>query len=412
MRISSFEIHRQAAEQLQALGADVARTQQQISSGKRIVDPSDDPVGAARVVELKQEMGARDQYLRNADAADAALSLEDSVLQQTTELLQRVQELTLQAGSGVQTAEDRRFLAAEIEARFDELVSLVNTRGPDGQYIFAGFRSDQPPFEVDGENIRYVGDSGQRQIQVDNGQLVYMNDPGDRIFMNVKNDNVNATATSLPLVAGEENGAISALDVVDQELAAAFLPDRLIVEFRPVSEAGGAPNYTVRRQSDQRPVDGLVNVPYQSGGAITAAGISFQITGSPQEGDRFVVATNQQQGLLETVQNIAEGLKSVDAIAQPDAFRQLIDTTVQGLDEATTNVLEVRAEIGARLNTMDAVKDMHQELSLQLQEVLSEIEDLDFAEAVSNLSYQSFILEAAQQSFVRINGLSLFNVLR
>ena len=61
---------------------------------------------------------------------------------------------------------------------------------------------------------------------------------------------------------------------------------------------------------------------------------------------------------------------------------------------------------------MDAVKDMHQELSLQLQEVLSEIEDLDFAEAVSNLSYQSFILEAAQQSFVRINGLSLFNSLR
>ncbi len=412
MRISSFEIHRQAAEQLQALGADVARTQQQISTGKRIVDPSDDPVGAARVVELKQEMSARDQYVRNSDAADAALALEDSVLAQVTEVLQRVQELTLQAGSGVQTSEDRQFLASEIEARFEELVSLVNTRGPDGQYIFAGFRSDQPPFEVDGLNIRYKGDSGQRQIQVDHGQLVKMNDPGDRIFMRVDNDNVNAAGRSLPLVPGSDNGAISGVEVIDQDLAGALFPDRLVVEFRPPSEAGGSPNYTVRRQSDQRPVDGLVNVPYQDGGNITAAGITFQITGAPQEGDRFVVETNRHQGLLETVQNIAQGLNSVDAVSQPDEFRQLIDATVQGLDRATTNVLEVRAEIGARLNTMDAVKDMHQELSLQLQEVLSEIEDLDFAEAVSNLSYQSFILQAAQESFVRINGLSLFNRLR
>ena len=142
---------------------------------------------------------------------------------------------------------------------------------------------------------------------------------------------------------------------------------------------------------------------------MQAQGISFSIDGAPQEGDKFVLTTVQQQGLLDTVNGIAKGLVNVDAIAEPEEFQQLIDATVVGLNNATNNILEARAELGARFNSIGAAKDMHEDLVLQLQETLSGIEDLDFAEAISRLSFQSFILEAAQQSFVRINGLSLFN---
>lgn len=412
MRISSFEIHRQAASQLTQLGADVARTQQQISSGKRIVDPSDDPVGAARAVELKQAIATRGQYLQNANAADNALSLEDSILGQVSNLINRVQELTIQAGSGVQTQDDRRYIAAEIQSRFQELVSLVNTKDADGQYIFAGFKSDTAPFAVNGNTITYNGDSGQRGIQIDQGQMVSLNDPGDRIFMRVDSDAVNANVKNLLVDPARGNAAAAAVKVTDATQAEGFYPDKLIVEFRPPSEAGGSPNYTVVRASDQRPVDGLVNVPFAAGAPIEAQGLAFSITGEPAVGDKFVVETNRHQGLLQTVQNIANGLKDIDAISQPEEFSNLIDSTIAGLQNGLNNVLEVRAELGARLNTMDATRALHDDVTLQLQEVLSGIEDLDFAEAVSDLSYRSFILEAAQQSFVRINGLSLFNVLR
>lgn len=412
MRISSFEIHKQAAGQLQQLGTDVARTQQQISSGKRIIDPSDDPVGAARAVELKQAIGVREQYLRNVDTVDNALALEDSVLEQVSSIINRVQELTLQAGSGVQTQADRQFIASEIEERFEELVSLVNSRGADGQYIFAGFKSDRPPFEVDGNEIKYVGDSGQRQIQIDQGQSLALNDPGNRLFMRADSLAVNAVATNLLLEPEQNNATAVGVEVIDQALAEQLYPDKLVVEFRPLSEAGGTPNFTIVRQSDQRPVDGMVNVPFGSGTEIVSQGIRFTINGDPAVGDKFVISTNRDQGLLDTVNSIAAGLNQIDAATQPDAFRALIDSTIKGLESGLNNVLEVRADLGARLNSAQSVKDLHSDVSLQLQEVLSGIEDLDFAQAVSELSFQSFVLEAAQQSFVRINGLSLFNFLR
>jgi flagellar hook-associated protein 3 FlgL len=340
------------------------------------------------------------------------LSLEDTMLGQITNVIHRVQELTIQSGSGVQTAADRQFIASEIESRFEELVSLVNTRGADGQYLFAGFKSDTPPFEVNGENITYHGDDGQRQIQIDQGQTVKLNDSGGRLFMQVDSIKVNASATNYLVEPENANAATVGVRVIDQDVIDAFHPDKLVVEFRPLAEGGGIPNYTVLRQSDQRPVDGLVNIPFASGAPIQSQGIAFKISGEPVVGDRFVVETNRHQGLLDTVRQIASGLNEIDAISQPDEFRSLIDDTIDGLNSALDNVLEVRADLGARLNTIDAAKNLHQDLGLQLQEMLSSVEDLDFAEAVSNLSYQSFILEAAQKSFVRINGLSLFNILR
>ena len=411
MRISSFELHRQASAQLQNLGAEVARTQQQIASGKRIVNPSDDPVGAARAIEINQELGARAQFLRNMDVADATLALEESVLNQITGVVHRVQELALQAGSGIQTVEDQKFLAAEIETRFAELLSLVNTRGADGQYIFAGFRTDTAPFLVNGDDVEYRGDSGQRHLHVDRGQTIALSDSGDELFMRVPSSRAHLSSESVFINPAQHDAVVSDLRVIDQELVDAFYPDKLVIEMRPLSEAGGSPSYTVTRASDGRPVDGLVNIPFGDGDVIAAMGASFRISGAPQVGDQFIVATNKHQGLLQTVRTLASELGTIDAGVSPDRFRGLIDSTIEGLDEGLGSVLRVRAEIGARLNTMTAVKDLHDDLSIQMRDVLSEIQDLDFAEAVSNLSYQSFVLEAAQQSFVRVNNLSLFNVL-
>jgi len=409
VRISSFEIHRQATAQLQNLGAQAANTQQQIASGRRIVNPSDDPVGAARAIEINQELRSRAQYVANSELADNTLALEDSVLAQVTSAIHRVQELTIQAGSGVQTVEDQRFIAAEIQTRFEELVALANTRGADGQFIFSGFATDTPPFAVNGNEVVYQGDSGQRQLFIDRGQTITLNDTGDELFVRVASNDVNLSAASIPAVPGRSEAALSGLEVVDQDLIDAFFPDELVVKFNPLEEAGGEVNFSVLRASDARPVDGLVNVVYGSGNPIVAQGASFQVTGSPQVGDQFVVATNRQQGLLQTVKNIGSQLGSIDPQRSPDAFQNLLDVTIEGLEQGLGNVLTTRAEIGARLNTMEAVRDQHEDLTVQLTQTLSEIQDLDFAEAVSNLSYQSFVLEAAQQSFIRINNLSLFN---
>ncbi|MCR9261255.1 MAG: flagellar hook-associated protein FlgL [Pseudomonadaceae bacterium] len=405
MRVSSFQIHTQASEQLQTLGAQTALTQQQIGEGKKLVRPGDDPVGAARVIGIKQELGARDQFVRNTDAADVQLSLEESTLAQVTELIQRVQELTLQAGSGVQTQQDRAYIAAEISARFDELMSLANSRNSSGQYLFSGFKGAVEPFSSDGNEVVYQGDAGQRKVQIDRGQFVAINDSGEKLFMQVPIDAVGAGVASV----SSETAGISDVRVVDGELAENLFPDKVVIEFNSPSEAGGVANYTVKRQSDQRPLEGLVNVPFDASVELSVSGIGFAIQGTPVEGDQFIIETTRQQSLFQTVKGIADGLVDVDAATDPDAFRSLIDSTIAGLEGATDVMLEARAEIGARFNSLTAAKNLHEDVSLQLQTVRSSIEDLDFAKAISDLAYQSFVLEAAQQSFVRINNLSLFN---
>ena len=283
MRVSSYQIHRQATEQLQTLGAQTAKSQQQIAQGKRLVVPGDDPVGASQLIGINQELGEREQFLRNAESADVQLGLTDSVLSQMVNLVQRVQELTLQAGSGVQTQEDRQFIAVEIEARSEELLALANSTNASGQYLFSGFKGETPPFLLQDGDVVFTGDAGLRRVQIDRGQFVTTNTPGSDAFVNLPSQFTNAQVA----LQGSDTAALRNVQVIDQEAVDELFPDKLIIEFNDPAQASGAANLTVRRASDLRPVEGLVNVPYENGETISAAGLSFRIDGAPQEGDQF-----------------------------------------------------------------------------------------------------------------------------
>ncbi|MCB1686503.1 MAG: flagellar hook-associated protein FlgL [Pseudomonadales bacterium] len=413
MRISSAQINQQGIARMLEISQEVAKTQSQMATGKRINKPGDDPVGAARVIRIKQELETRAQYQRNIDAADAQLAQEDTVLQQTTDVLQRIRELALVASNGVQSAEDRRFVAIEIEARFEELMSLVNTRGPTGEYLFSGFKGDVRPFVLESGNLVFRGDEGQRRLQVDSGQYVTVNNSGREVFMDIETASPVFVARAHPHNDALAAASISAGRVSDAEQIAAFYPDDLIIEFRPLSEdPTGAANFTVRRVSDNRVVEGFQNIRYQPGTEISVAGMSFRMNGQPQVGDRFVVETTSKRDVLSTVKQLTDGLKSMDPSTDPVEFQRLLDDGLTGIDNAMNRILEVRSQLGARMNTIDSARALHESLNLEGQRVLSDIQDLDFAEAASRLSFQSFLLEAAQQSFVRISGLSLFNALR
>ena len=405
MRVSSFQIHQQAANQLQTLGSQAADTQTKIATGKRLNTPSDDPIGAAKVLDLSQEMAAREQYLQNNDAVDVQLALTDSVLSQVTDLIQRVQELTIQAGSGVSTQEDRSFISGEINARLDELVALANMTNASGEYLFSGYQSRTVPFTKDVNGFVYNGDSGVREIQVDRSQYVASNNPGDNVFVNVQQD------FAIPRIKDgvSDNARILDVKVVDQEVTNSLAPDDLVIEFNDPDLTNGLPNYTIRRSSDNRVVEGLSNIVITPGEPIAVAGMEINVIGALLEGERFVVGVTEQQSVFDTIDQVASGLLDLSAESEPEEFQAMIDRAISGLNSAADNIISVRAEIGTRFNTLEASRTLHEDVTLQLTEVRSNIEDLDFTKAVSDLAYQSFVLEAAQQSFIRINSLSLFN---
>ncbi len=409
MRLSTLQITQRGIQDMQRIGQDVADTQEQIASGRRILRASDDPVGASRIVALRREIAARETYIRNTEVVETRLAEEENILGQVIDVVQRVQELVLQAGSGALALADRQYIAAEIHSRQEELAELMNARGADGKYLFAGGKGDTQPFVLDGRDVLYEGDEGQRSLQVDSNLFVPFSDSGKALFMDIA-----SVAPTFQVEAHPANQSqdvdIHALRVVDADLLAEFAPEDLVIEFQPLACGGGQANFTVRQLSDNRLV-GTANSPFTAGVPIDAQGMQFSIDGVPQEGDRFVVRTTHTQSLLETVGNVARDLSGIDESATPEAFRTMIDKTIANLNSAQDNVLQARSEIGARMNSVAATHDFHEEQNLATQALVSKVRDLDYAEAVSRLSFQSFVLEAAQQSFVRVSRLSLFNAL-
>jgi flagellar hook-associated protein 3 FlgL len=165
--------------------------------------------------------------------------------------------------------------------------------------------------------------------------------------------------------------------------------------------------------NDENGVPILVGQPYTSGAPITFNGAEVTITGVPAVGDDFFVESSEKQSMMTSLSNLIEGLKTLtDLPADRVALEQLTDESLDNFSFAEESLAIVWAEVGARLNTVESVSALHDGITILNEELLSEIRDLDYAEAISRLSLESFVLEASQQTFSRVSSLSLFNFLR
>lgn len=301
MRISTSQLHQQGINEIMDRYADLAKTQQQLSTGLRIVNPSDDPVGITQVLPLDQAIAQNQQYNRNADAANARLSLEDGTLATATDVLQRINELAVEGSNKTLSTTDLQMISTEVKQDLQTLQGLANTQDSSGEYLFAGDNVTTKPFtEAPAGTFNYVGDNGQRNVQISASRQIAVGDSGADVF---------------------------------------------------------------------------VNVPYSGGGT---------------------------QNILQTIYNYAQ---SLDA-GTPDP------AITTDLKSALDSIASTRAKIGARLNAIDNQKNQNSDLITQSTTVKSKIQDLDMAEAVSRLNQQSLALQASQQSYTKVQGLSLFNYIR
>jgi flagellar hook-associated protein 3 FlgL len=301
MRISTAQIFQQGLDSILKRQLELSKTQLQLSTGKKINDPSDDPAGAARILDLRQTSTVTEQYQENILAAQGQLELEDSVLHSVTSSLQRARELAVRGLNGTQTAEDRAAIALEIRQINDEVMSLANTKDGNGDYLFAGTQSQTLPFTSNGSGVfTYNGDQGRRLLQVGPTRQIAVGDSGFDIFMKIP----DASGTGY------------------QDVFTAL--DRLATDLEADTPSGN----------------------------------------------------------------------SLDQI-----------------DNALENMLTVQAIAGARLNAIDREKEVNESLLLEVEKARSSVEDVDIVEAALRLSQQSTVLEAAQQSYARVQNLSLFNFL-
>lgn len=403
MRISTNQIYSNSLSAMQDQQSALNHTQLQVSTGRRILTPADDPIQAAHALDLTQALGATKQYQVNADTATYQSQLEESTLSGTTDLLQRVRELAVQGANATQTNETRRYIAAEVRARLDELLSQANTRDANGEYLFAGYKGQTQPFARSGTGFAYSGDQNNRYLEVGPGIQVIARDSGSAVFQGIRNG--NGVFTTL------DNPANTGTGIIDPGTASpAYVSDTYTITFTQVLPTDPI-TYAVTGA-----VSGVVvpaGTAYVEGADITFNGATTNIKGTPANGDSFTVSPSANQDIFTTLQNLVNTLEAgVGDPATQTQFNNGINRALTDLDQGAGKILEIRGQIGGRLNTIDGQKSANDAFTANLEQTLSGVQDLDYAEAASRLNRQLLGLQAAQQAFVKVQGLSLFNFLR
>lgn len=300
IRVSTSMLYERSINSMLQKQAELGKTQLHISTGKRILSPSDDPSGSARLMDLNSTISRVEQHQKNADRARAHLEIEETALSSINNLLIRAQELAIKGNNDVYSADQKASMGQEVRHLLNEMLALANTKDSNGEYIFAGFKTGAAPFEnLGGGQYAYRGDAGRRELQIAPNRLVTDGDNGLDVFMNI------------PTSTGGGRNAFETLDQLATELE-----------------------------------------------------------------------TDSSSGVY------------IDDV-------QLI----------TDRMLEFRASVGGRLNNIEEQVDVNGHFLLTMETSRAEEEDLDYAKAISQFERELVALQAAQQSYVKIQGMSLFNYL-
>lgn len=376
------------------------KTQQQISTGRRILTPADDPIAAAQALNVSQAASINSQYSVNRGHALTSLGLVETTLQSITSSLQDVRQVAVNAGNPTLSDTDRKSLAIELRGHFEALLGQANITDGTGNYLFSGFQENTQPFTHKGFNVQYNGDQGQRLNQVGPSRQIAVSNSGTDVFERIKNGNgifvtaANATNTGSGVI---NSGSVTA--------PASLTGHSYDITF---SVSGNIATYDI--------VDTTSGATLSSGNAfannntISFDGLQFSIKGDPANGDKFTVSPSTNQSIFTTIGNLITTLEAPSS-GQPGGTQLTnnLNSALQNLDNSLENILSTRASVGSRLQEVEALESMGEDFEVQYEQRLSELRDVDFAKAISDLNRQQVYLEAAQKSFATVTGLSLFD---
>jgi flagellar hook-associated protein 3 FlgL len=377
----------------------LTRTQQQLASGQRLLAAADDPAAAVRTLALDRALDRLEIYGRNADLAQNRLQTEESTLSAMGDLLLRARELTLQANSGAQNNGSRDAITTELSQLQAQLQQLANRRDAQGEFLFGGYQSRQAPFLRDATGaVTYTGDAGQRFLSIGENQLLAISDPGERVLLAARDGNgVFRTAVD-PSNTG--TARIDAGSVVDRS---AWIPDTYTLDMVTADQ------YEIRDSGGGLVVSGA----YVSDTAIVFNGIQVTLVGVPQPGDRFEIRPSGAQDIFTTLTQVEQAVSTIDG-TPAEAARQVsaLGRGIEEIDQALSHLQTIQTEVGTRLAALDQQREINADGTLELQALRSQLQDLDYTEAIGRLNLQSMALQAAQQSYLKLQGLSLFNLMR
>ncbi|MBR9908292.1 MAG: flagellar hook-associated protein 3 [Gammaproteobacteria bacterium] len=398
MRISTLTMYNQNVSSMNRQQTEFMKIGQQIASGKRIVNISDDPQAMTQAINISQSKSVSNQFNDARVGVRNSLSQEESVLNTVNDVYSRAKTLMVQASSDTLADADRASVASELLGLYESLIGLGNTRDGNGRYLFGGYQDDTAPFVRDANgNVSYVGNPEVREQQVDGERRMAVGHSGDKIFRSVHSSAGYLADAGLNNQGTLQFDGINIVDSNHPDFGQAY-----DIEF---ADNAGQMQYRV---------NGGAWADYNSPTNVTLGGIEIELEGAPVSGDTLRVARGQDNN-MDIFRTFEKALAVLDSPATTDAEKaqrtNTLRTVMREFDNGMDNVLTTRAEVGARLNELDALDTIGGNRTLAYEQALSDLVDLDYVEAASQYSVRMVGLQAAQKAFVDMKDMSLFNFL-
>jgi len=304
MKVSTSMFFDKASNQLGSIQGSLAKTQEQLSTGKQINKPSDAPDKASLITRLQSEMTRQASYQGNLNAVNIRLQAQETALTNTSDVMYRFKELAVQAANDTLSNADRSTISMEMTQLREQILSMANSQDSNGNFLFAGSRVSQAPFAEDAKGrVVYQGDQSRMMVPVGDNRRMSLNIPGSDAFVRLVRDDGKGNRVGV--------GFFQALaDMVDAV------------------------------KNTDRP-------------------------------------------------NIQRGIKEIDAMQQSISY--------------------AHARVGTDMNVVDSQGAVLDEITLRLKTTLSDVQDLDYTEAITKMNKDQLALEAAQSSFAKISKLTLFS---
>jgi flagellar hook-associated protein 3 FlgL len=402
IRISTESMYQNGTAAISSAQTQLMTTELQLSSGRQINTPSDNPVGAANAASLASAISQLDQYGSNQGQAQLQLSMADSTMTSVTSLVQDAQSKLVQAGDASYSDTQRAALALGLQGDLTQLVGLANTSDGQGGYLFSGSEQSAPPFAQVGNAVSYGGNSTLQSLQVSQNRQLQVKFSGDDVFQKIRQGNGSFVTAAKSTNAG--TGVIDAGAVSNPSL---LTGDNYTISF---AVAGGSTTYQVQNTTTGTTT---TSGTFTSPTTLNFDGQQVTLSGAPASGDSFTVAPAQYQSIFTTLANAIAALQQ-PATGSPSATAQLqtsltaaLASTGQAMDHLTLK----QAEVGTQMQQLASFTSLNSDRTLQASSAKSAIVDLDYAKAASHMAQQQTIYQAALQSYSAVSKLSLFNYL-
>lgn len=399
MRISTYQFFTLNSTNITRTSSNLNDQVAYLSAGKRVLTAKDDSISTGRLLGLKDELSAIEKYQKNIIQVQNRSTVEETSLANVEDIFLKARQLFIQGNNGSLSVDDKLAVAEEMRNLQEQLIDIANSKDEGGNYVFSGYQVNKQPFTLQADgSVNYQGDKGQRALQIASNVVVELNQSGHEVFLNSNNAIGDFEVAYTP---GANEGGL-------------FVTNADVTNRGTHNDANAPYTFTFTSPTDLTVTDNTATTvfnttTYSPGQDITFNGMTVTVDGSPLPGDQFVLSPENKASIFDSIGDALKWLESPASTAFSTQHQVDYDHILNQLNSDFNHLTTKRSDAGLRLNQANRQKDFHLDYQLSLEQARSQIEDLDYAAAITQFEQTQLSLQAAQQSFSQIQGLSLFN---